>query len=220
MTTNLAQLLFAPRTIALIGASGDPKKYTSRPQRFLRQYKYPGKIIPVNPGRDEVLGEKAYPNILAVPDEIDHAFIMVPTDAVEAALVQCVEKKVPIVTIYSDGFAETGAEGTVESNAVGLVGAGREGYVSNRADVLEAVAKGDGISAVAEVAADRGLGVDEGVRLAEVGGGGQFPSIEMAGDSVGGLLDVADFDIAGEEARRSGSREGGGRTEGKETDVG
>ena len=127
MTTNLAQLLFAPRTIALIGASGDPKKYTSRPQRFLRQYKYPGKIIPVNPGRDEVLGEKAYPNILAVPDEIDHAFIMVPTDAVEAALVQCVEKKVPIVTIYSDGFAETGAEGRIKQEK--LVAIAKKGGV-------------------------------------------------------------------------------------------
>jgi hypothetical protein len=42
----------------------------------------------------------------------------------------------------------------------------------------------------------------------------------MAGDTVGGLLDVADFDIAGEEARRSGSRESGGRAEGEETDVG
>ena len=114
MSNALAQLLFAPRTIALIGASGDAKKYTSRPQRFLRQYKYPGKIIPVNPGRDEVLGDKAYPNVLAVPDAIDHAFIMVPTDAVPAALEQCVAKKVPVVTIYSDGFAETGAAGRVK----------------------------------------------------------------------------------------------------------
>jgi hypothetical protein len=40
----------------------------------------------------------------------------------------------------------------------------------------------------------------------------------MAGDAVGGLLDVADFDIAGEEAGRSGSRESGGRAEGEETE--
>ena len=127
MTTKLAQLLFAPRTIALIGASGDPKKYTSRPQRFLRQYKYPGKIIPVNPGRDEVLGEKAWPSVLDVPGEVDHAFIMVPTDAVEAALVQCVEKKVPVVTIYSDGFAETGAAGRVKQEK--LLAIARKGNV-------------------------------------------------------------------------------------------
>lgn len=123
----LADLLFNPRAIALIGASGDPTKYTSRPQRFLRQYNYSGKIIPVNPGRDEVLGEKAYPNVLAVPDVIDHAFIMVPTDAVEAALVQCVEKSVPVVTIYSDGFAETGAAGRVKQDK--LVAIAKKGGV-------------------------------------------------------------------------------------------
>ncbi|NBR28703.1 MAG: hypothetical protein EBT83_09885, partial [Betaproteobacteria bacterium] len=70
MSKSLAQLLFNPAAIALIGASGDPKKYTSRPQRFLRQYGYAGKILPVNPGRDEVLGEKAYPSILDVPGEV------------------------------------------------------------------------------------------------------------------------------------------------------
>jgi acyl-CoA synthetase (NDP forming) len=127
MSKELAQQLFAPRTIALIGASGDPNKYTSRPQRFLRQYNYPGKIIPVNPGRDQVLGEKAYPNILAVPDTIDHAFIMVPTDAVAAALEQCVEKKVPVVTVYSDGFAETGAAGRVKQEK--LVAIAKQGGV-------------------------------------------------------------------------------------------
>src|SRR3972149_7137926 len=105
-TSQLAQVLFAPRSIALIGASGDVRKNTSRPQRFLRHHGYPGKIIPVNPGRDEILGEKAYPNLQAVPDAVDQAFIMVPADAVAEAIEQCVAKKVPLATIYSDGFAE------------------------------------------------------------------------------------------------------------------
>jgi acetate---CoA ligase (ADP-forming) len=109
--SRLAQVLFAPKTIALIGASGDAKKNTSRPQRFLRKHGYPGKIIPINPGRDEIFGDRAYPDLMSVPEAIDHAFIMVPTDAVPAALEQCVAKKVPVATIYSDGFAETGAEG-------------------------------------------------------------------------------------------------------------
>src|SRR3954469_23380829 len=107
----LAQALFEPKTIALIGASGDPKKNTSRPQRFLRKHGYKGNIVPVNPGRAEILGEKAYPNVTAVPGEVDHAFIMVPRDAVAAAIEQCVAKKVRTATIYSDGFAETGEEG-------------------------------------------------------------------------------------------------------------
>ena len=108
---RIAQALFEPRSIALIGASGDERKNTSRPQRFLRKHGYTGRIIPINPGRDEIAGERAYPNLQAVPEDIDHAFIMVPRDAVPAALEQCVARKVPVATVYSDGFAETGAEG-------------------------------------------------------------------------------------------------------------
>ena len=108
---TLSQVLFAPRSIALIGASGDRAKYTSRPQRFLRKFGYSGTIIPVNPGREEVLGEKAYPDLNSVPGAIDHAFIMVPAAAVAAAVEQCAAKRVPVATIYSDGFAEAGPEG-------------------------------------------------------------------------------------------------------------
>mgnify|MGYP001586504331 FL=1 len=44
-------------------------------------------------------------------EPVDHAFIMVPAPAVAEAIAQCCEKKVPVVTIFSDGFAETGAAG-------------------------------------------------------------------------------------------------------------
>lgn len=108
---KLYQAVFDPRCIALIGASGDARKNTSRPQRYLRRHGYTGCIVPVNPGRDEIFGEKAYPDVASVPDAIDHAFVMVPAGAVPAALEQCVAKKIPVVTVYSDGFAETGAAG-------------------------------------------------------------------------------------------------------------
>jgi acetate---CoA ligase (ADP-forming) len=116
--SKLAQLMFAPKTIALIGASGDAKKNTSRPQRYLRQHGYTGKIIPINPGRNELFGEKSYPNLHAVPDAVEHAFIMVPTDKVFDAIEQCVAKKVPLATIYSDGFAEIGPEGRLKQEKI------------------------------------------------------------------------------------------------------
>jgi acyl-CoA synthetase (NDP forming) len=108
---KLAQALFAPRSVALIGASGDATKNTSRPQRFLRKHGYTGRIVPINRGRDEIFGEKAYADLRAVPEAVDHAFIMVPATHVPEALAQCCEKKVPVATIFSDGFAETGAAG-------------------------------------------------------------------------------------------------------------
>jgi acyl-CoA synthetase (NDP forming) len=108
---SLAQALFAPRSVALIGASGDAGKNTSRPQRFLRKHGYTGRILPINPGRGEIFGEKAYPDLRAVAEPVDHAFIMVPAQAVPEAIAQCCEKRVPVATIFSDGFAETGAAG-------------------------------------------------------------------------------------------------------------
>jgi acyl-CoA synthetase (NDP forming) len=109
--SSLAQALFAPRSIALIGASGDATKNTSRPQRFLRKYGFTGAVFPINPGRDEIFGEKTYPDLRAVTAPVDHAFIMVPAQSVPEAIAQCCEKRVPVVTIFSDGFAETGAAG-------------------------------------------------------------------------------------------------------------
>jgi len=106
---RLAQALFAPRAVALIGASGDPQKNTARPQRYLRKHGYSGRIVPINATRDEVLGERAYRRLADAPGEIEHAFIMV--EEVEAALEDCARKGVAVASIYSNGFADAGAAG-------------------------------------------------------------------------------------------------------------
>ncbi len=103
---RLAQALFAPRAVALIGASADAAKNTARPQRYLRRHGYAGRILPINPARSEVLGEAAWPSLAAAPGEIDHAFIMIQD--VERALEDCGRKRVPVASIYSDGFADKG----------------------------------------------------------------------------------------------------------------
>jgi acyl-CoA synthetase (NDP forming) len=106
---RLAQALFAPRAVALIGASGDERKNTARPQRFLRKHGYGGRIAPINATRDEVLGERAYRRLSDVPGEIDHAFIMV--EEVEHALEDCASKGVVVASVYSNGFADAGPDG-------------------------------------------------------------------------------------------------------------
>ena len=106
---RLARALFAPRAVALIGASGDPAKNTARPQRYLRKHGYAGRIVPINATRDVVLSERAYRRLADAPGEIDHAFIMV--EDVEAALEDCARKGVAVASIYSNGFADAGAAG-------------------------------------------------------------------------------------------------------------
>jgi len=108
---RLREALFAPRCVALIGASADIAKNNSRPQRFLRKHGYTGRILPINPRRTEILGEPAYPELKLAPGPIDHAFIMVPAPAVPDIVAQCCELKIPVATIFSAGFAELGEQG-------------------------------------------------------------------------------------------------------------
>ena len=104
---ELGRALFAPRTVALVGASADSAKLASRPQRVLRKHGFDGTIIPINPGRSEINGDKAWPDIRSVPQKIDHAFIMVPAKAVPGVIADCAATGVKAATIFSAGFAET-----------------------------------------------------------------------------------------------------------------
>ena len=107
----LFRALFAPRGVALYGASGDAAKNTARPQRYLRKHGYTGLVAPINRTRREVLGVEAYPSLAEAPREIDQAFIMVPPADVPAACDECFARGIPVVTIFTDGFGETGAAG-------------------------------------------------------------------------------------------------------------
>lgn len=109
--TSFADALLSPRSIALVGASGDLGKNTARPLRFMRKHGYAGAVYPINAGRAEILGEKAYPSLADVPGPVDHVFIMIPGREVAAMLAQCARAGARVVTIYSDGFGETGPEG-------------------------------------------------------------------------------------------------------------
>ena len=64
----LCRALFAPRRIALIGASSDAARLTARPQIYLRRHGFTGALYPVNPRASEVLGERAYASLHEVPD--------------------------------------------------------------------------------------------------------------------------------------------------------
>ena len=106
---NLAQALFAPRAVALVGASGDAAKNTARPQRYLKKHGYGGKVFPVNPMRQDVFGEKAYPRVSDIPEPVDHAYILI--EDVEQALEDCGRRGVAVASIFSGGYADAGADG-------------------------------------------------------------------------------------------------------------
>ncbi|MGF1650275.1 MAG: acetate--CoA ligase family protein [Hyphomicrobiaceae bacterium] len=108
---GLLRALTAPRGIALIGASASVDRLTSRPQAFLSQHGFAGAVYPVNPNRQQVLGLPAFRDIAAVPGPLDHAYVLIDTPGVEAAVEACAARGVPLVSVLADGFAESGPDG-------------------------------------------------------------------------------------------------------------
>jgi acetate---CoA ligase (ADP-forming) len=112
VTKTLAQVLLAPQSVAIVGQSNDATKTAGRPLKFLRQAGYAGRIYPVNDRRGEVLGERAWPSLAALPEVPEHVYVVAPTDATMAAIEECARLGVPVVTALANGFSEIGAEGS------------------------------------------------------------------------------------------------------------
>ncbi|MEO9323498.1 acetate--CoA ligase family protein [Nocardioides sp. C4-1] len=108
---TLGAAILAPRSVAIVGASDDARKTTARPLTFLREAGFTGRVYPVNPRRETVLGEKAWPSIASLPEVPDHVFVVADTSLVVDAVRACGEAGVPLVTVLSGGFGEGGPEG-------------------------------------------------------------------------------------------------------------
>lgn len=94
MTAPPLAPFFAPRSIAVIGASRDPSKVGGSVLANLRSAGFEGRVIPVNTRADTVQGLAAVPSLLAVDGPVDLAVITVPAPAVLPALKDCVSKGV------------------------------------------------------------------------------------------------------------------------------
>ncbi len=102
---------FYPKSIAVIGASDVKGKLGYNVFCNLISHQYPGKLYPINPGKETVMGVRAYKSIRDVPDPVDLAIVIVPAKAVEAAIADCCAKGVRFVVVEAAGFAESGKEG-------------------------------------------------------------------------------------------------------------
>ncbi|TCK25822.1 acetate--CoA ligase family protein [Pseudonocardia endophytica] len=103
--------LFDARSVAVVGASDDRNKLAGRVLALLTGSGFDGTVHPVNPRRDTVQGLPSFPSVAALPEVPDLAVVIVPADAVEAAVVECAVAGVRVAVVTSAGFAETGAAG-------------------------------------------------------------------------------------------------------------
>lgn len=107
----MMELFFKPKSVAVIGASKDPKKDGNIIVNNIINSDFRGAIYPVNPTADEVLGKKAFPSLRDIPGEVDLAVIIIPARFCVQAMEDCASKGVKAVIIESMGFTETGAPG-------------------------------------------------------------------------------------------------------------
>lgn len=98
--------LLSPRSVAVIGASTQPGKVGHDIVNNLVTEEFMGKIYPVNPKADAILGLKAYPSVKDIPGEVDLAVIVIPAAAVPAALEECGQKGIKNAVVISAGFKE------------------------------------------------------------------------------------------------------------------
>lgn len=103
--------IFAPKSVAVIGAS-EKKGSVGRTLLWnLISNPFGGTVYPVNPKRNSILGIKAYASLDAIPDPVDLAIIATPAPSVSQVIKDCTYKGVKGAIIISAGFKEIGEQG-------------------------------------------------------------------------------------------------------------
>jgi acetyltransferase len=103
--------IFAPRSVALIGATETPGSVGRTVLWNLLSNPFGGTVFPVNPKRRSVLGVKAYASVSAVPEQVDLAVVVTPAPTVPGVIHDCVAAGVQGAIIITAGFKEIGAAG-------------------------------------------------------------------------------------------------------------
>jgi acyl-CoA synthetase (NDP forming) len=114
-------LFFEPRNVAVIGSFRKGAFGGYVVLKSLSKAGYSGKVYPVNPAYQEVLGLKVYPSVGEIPAKVDLALIMINARNVPAVLRECAQSGIRAVVLVADGFAERDREGArLQEEVVGI----------------------------------------------------------------------------------------------------
>ena len=103
--------LFAPGSVAVVGASSDRTRIGGRPIAYMLERGFKGAILPVNPNRREIQGLPAFATVADLPETPDTAIVAVPAPLAAAAIDQLGARGVRSAIMFTAGFAETGVPG-------------------------------------------------------------------------------------------------------------
>jgi acetyl coenzyme A synthetase (ADP forming)-like protein len=107
----MLEAIFAPQSVAVVGASPDPARLGHTVLKNIVTNGYAGRIFPIHPKAESVLGHQAFPSVTAVPEPIDMAVIVIPPQHVLAVADECGRKGVKGLVVITAGFKEVGGEG-------------------------------------------------------------------------------------------------------------
>ncbi|OBQ34341.1 MAG: acetyl CoA synthetase subunit alpha [Anabaena sp. MDT14b] len=108
---NPLDAIFAPKTVAVIGASEKPGSVGRNLLWNLITNPFGGTVFPINPQHSSILGIKAYSTIFDVPEKIDLAVIATPASTVPKIIADGVDAGIKGAIIISAGFKEVGEKG-------------------------------------------------------------------------------------------------------------
>lgn len=103
--------LFEPESVAIVGASKDPKKWGFHLLFNIIKGGYPGRIYPINPREKEILGFKAFPSMTQVPEPVDQVILVVPPRRILDVLEECGRNGAMVGVVITAGFGEVNREG-------------------------------------------------------------------------------------------------------------
>ncbi len=109
------------RSIAIVGASNNPAKFGGMLTASQLAMGFTGSVYLINPKEAEILGQKAYPDLSALPETPDLVYIVIPADRSLDVLEQCGRMGVKGVVMIPAGFRESGEAGrALEQKVLGL----------------------------------------------------------------------------------------------------
>lgn len=108
---QLMRVVFAPNSIAVVGASTNELKHGGRTIRNLVRFGYSGDLYPIHPSAAEIWGRRVYRTLADTPDPVERAIVTLPKVMVPDIISQCVEKGVRVAHVYTAGFGELDAAG-------------------------------------------------------------------------------------------------------------
>lgn len=106
-TERLRELLHEVRTIAVVGLSPRPDRPSYQVAQAMQGFGY--RIIPVRPAVDSVLGERAYPDLFAVPERIDLVNVFRNPREIAPIVDACIALKLPRLWLQDGVINETEA---------------------------------------------------------------------------------------------------------------